>query len=117
MRRRRNRYRNSLEVSTLVRWILVVLVLGGLASSFVYIKNQHIARGNLKKIIEVEIAQLEREIETIELRYATMMDRVVIHRKLQFTGSGLRKIDPRMVEYLETLPPDTALAVDSANGR
>ncbi|MFV1994002.1 MAG: hypothetical protein ACC661_01100 [Verrucomicrobiales bacterium] len=101
----------------MIRWVLVVLVLGASASSYVYIKNQHVARGNQKKAIEVDIARLEREIETIELRYASMMDRVVIHRKLQFTGSGLRKIDPRMVEYLEELAPVTALAADSQGGR
>lgn len=113
MRSRKNRYKNSLGLSVLLRWTTVVILLGIMASSYVYIKNQHVAKSDRKKAFEDEIVQLEREIETIELKLASMMDRSTIHRKLQFTGSTLRKIDPRIVEHIEEPDLTRAYAVDT----
>ncbi len=101
MRRKRNRYKNSLNLSALVRWVSLVALLGIMATSYVYIKNQHVSKSDRKKNFEEEIKQLEREIETIELKLASRMDRPNIHRALQFAGSELSKIDPHVVEHIE----------------
>jgi hypothetical protein len=112
MARKRNRYRNSLGVSALVRCIAIVVVLGITGSSYVYIKNQHVAKSDRKRALESEIVELGREIETIELRYAAMMDRVAIQRKLDFTGSSLQKIEPQTVEKIPLPDAVPACAVD-----
>lgn len=100
-----------------MRWILVVVVLGITGSSYVYIKNQHVAKSDRKKALEEEINQVEREIETIELRYASMMDRVAVQRKLEFTGSSLRKIDPGVVQKIVNRDTPAAYAVDTPRDR
>ena len=110
MRRRKNRYRNSLRVSGLLRWLLVVAVLVGIALSYVYIKNQYVAKSDRKKELEDEISRLTTEIETLDLRIARTMDRSAIHRILHAMGSDLKKIDSSVVEHIDGSPQ----AVDDA---
>lgn len=110
MRRRKNRYRNSLRVSGLLRWLLVVAVLVGIALSYVYIKNQYVAKSDRKKELEEEISRLTTEIETLDLRIARTMDRAAIHRILHAMGSDLKKIDSSVVEHIDGSPQ----AVDDA---
>lgn len=117
MVRKRNRYKNSLGVFGLIRWVLVVTILGITGSSYVYIKNQHVVKSNLKKSLEEEIKALDREIETTELRSASMMDRVAIQRKLDFTGSNLRKINPMVVERIIVPDQSPAYAVEHRSER
>jgi hypothetical protein len=110
MRRRKNRYRNSLRVPGLLRWLLVVAVLVGIALSYVYIKNQYVAKSDRKKELEDEISRLTTEIETLDLRIARTMDRAAIHRILHAMGSDLKKIDSSVVEHIDGSPQ----AVDDA---
>lgn len=101
----------------LVRWISAVVVLGITGSSYVYIKNQYVAKSDRKKALEVEITELGRQIETIELRYASMMDRVAIQRKLDFTGSSLEKIESLIVEKITVSDSAPVYAVDTQGDR
>jgi hypothetical protein len=101
MRRRKNRYQNSLRVPGLMRWFLVVAVLGGMALSYVYIKNQYVSKSDRKKDLEVEVSRLMTEIETLDLRIARTMDRAAIHRILHAMGSDLKKIDSTVVEHID----------------
>ena len=117
MVRKRNRYKNSLGVFGLIRWVLVVTIFGITGSSYVYIKNQHVVKSDLKKALEEELETLDREIETAELRSASMMDRVAIQRKLDFTGSSLRKISPMVVERIIVADKSTAYAVETQRDR
>jgi len=117
MARKRNRYKNSLGVSGLIRWILVVTILGITGSSYVYIKNQHVVMGDLKKALEEEIKTLDREIEATELRSATRMDRGALQLRLDFMGSNLRKINPMVVERIIVPDQSPAYAVETPRDR
>jgi hypothetical protein len=101
MRRRKNRYRNSLRVPGLLRWVLVVTVLVGIALSYVYIKNQYVAKSDRKKELEDETVRLLTEVETLDLRIARTMDRAAIHRILHAMGSDLKKIESGVVERID----------------
>jgi hypothetical protein len=117
MARRRNRYKNALGVSSLVRWISIAAVLGVTGSSYVYIKNQYVAKSDSKKFIEEEIKRFDREIEAEELRVARMESRDALQRKLDFTGSSLKKITPPVVERISGPDQSQAYAVETQGGR
>ncbi|MEM8954868.1 MAG: hypothetical protein AAGD22_12010 [Verrucomicrobiota bacterium] len=104
MGRRKNRYRNSLRVPGLMRWLLVVTVLVVVALSYVYMKNQYVAKSDRKKELEDETARLRVEIETLDLRIARTMDRAAIHRILHAMGSDLKRIDSSIVEHIDGTP-------------
>ncbi len=117
MARRRNRYKNSLGVPAIVRWISIATVLGITGSSYVYIKNQHVATSDRKKAIEEEIKRLDREIEADELRVAGLEAREALQRKLDFSGSNLKKITPPVVERISGPDHPQAYAIDTQGGR
>lgn len=101
----------------MVRWISIATILGITGSSYVYIKNQHVAKSERKKAIEEEIDRLDREIEAEELRVAGMEAREALQRKLDFTGSNLKKITPPVVERISGPEHPQAYAVDTQGVR
>ena len=101
----------------MMRWISAATLLGVTGTSYVYIKNQYVAKSDRKKALEEEIKRLDREIEDAELRSAAMMDRVVIQRKLDFQGSSLKKINSSVVERISGPEPTQAFAVETQGGR
>ena len=101
----------------MARWISIAIILGITGSSYVYIKNQHVAKSERKKAIEEEIDMLDRKIEAEELRVAGMEARDALQRKLDFTGSNLKKITPPIVERISGPDHPQAYAVDTQGVR
>ena len=101
----------------MVRWISIATVLGITGSSYVYIKNQHVAKSERKKAIEEEIKKLDREIETEELRVASREARDVLQHRLNIIGSNLKKITPPIIERISGLDHPQAYAVDTQGAR
>lgn len=94
---KRNRYRNPVRIGTVLRiafvGILIVVIGGGL----VFLRNQHVKKGDLIRQVEDEIVELDHERQLWELRVATAKDRIELSRRLRWMGSDLRPIDPARV--------------------
>jgi hypothetical protein len=105
---KRNRYKNRVGGIVILRLILA----GGLSlatgAGFVYMRNEHVLRGNEIGAVEKQIASLDQEIELWELRIAAVRDRQELSRRLRWVQSDLADIDVSKVIEIE--PTATAAA-------
>ena len=92
-----NQYQNSLQFASMVRWVFLLAVFGALGASFVYVRNRHVAKGDEIRAHEYVIRDMDREIELLELRLASLMDRNELARQLYRHDSILREIDTSQV--------------------
>ena len=100
----RNRYRNPIRFAPIARAVMVCLLLGVVGGTFVFLRNQHVTRGDQIRSVEVEIAELDNEIQLLELRIAGAKDRVELTRRLEWMGSDLKPVDPSRILKIEASP-------------
>jgi hypothetical protein len=105
---KRNRYKN--RVGGLV--VLRIILAGGLSlatgAGFVYMRNEHVLRGNEIGAVEKQISALDQEIELWELRIAAVRDRQELARRLRWVQSDLADIDVSKVIEIEPVVPAEA---------
>ena len=89
----RKKYRRSLQVHGLVRLVLLGVVAAVVAGAFVITKNRQHSLANGKSALEAEILSLDKQIDTLDLRIAAMIDREAIARRLADFGDQLVKIE------------------------
>ena len=92
-----NQYQNSLQFASMVRWVFLLAVFGALGASFVYVRNRHVAKGDEIRAHEYVIRDMDRDIELLELRIASLMDRNELARQLYRHDSDLREIETTRV--------------------
>ena len=80
-------------MSSLVRLILLGAVVAIVAGAFVVVKNRQHSLANQKSDLEGEISSIGKQIETLELRIAAMIDRDAIAARLGDMSTGLVKIE------------------------
>ncbi|MEM1294969.1 MAG: hypothetical protein AAGH89_06355 [Verrucomicrobiota bacterium] len=80
----------------LLFWVMLVAVVGMLATSYVYLRNLHVQKGNEIRDWEAKISQLNAEIELYEVRIARLMTRESLKANLD-PKSGLVPINPATV--------------------
>ena len=102
---KRNRYKNRVGSVYIVRLVLAGVLLLGTGAGFVYVRNEHVLRGNEIGEVEKEIAALDREIELWELRIAAVRDRPELSRRLRWVQSDLADIDSSKI--IEIVPDRT----------
>lgn len=88
--------KQAFGVAKLVYWTVLVAVVGMLATSYVYLRNLHVQKGNEIRDWENRIAQLNSEIELYEVRIARLMTRENLEAKLD-PNSGLVPINPAKI--------------------
>jgi hypothetical protein len=93
MNKSRKIYRRSLQVRGLIRLVLLGAVVAVVAGTFVVVKNRQHSLANQKSQLETEIASIDKQIETLDLRIAAMIDRDAIAARLPDMGDGLVKIE------------------------
>jgi hypothetical protein len=98
---KRNRYRNPVRFAAVFRVVFICLLLGTVAGAFVFLRNQHIKRGDEIRTVEMEIAELDNEMQLWELRIAGAKDRTELAKRLKWMGSDLQPIDPGKILKLE----------------
>jgi hypothetical protein len=85
---------------------------GGLSlatgAGFVYMRNEHVLRGNEIGAVEKQISALDQEIELWELRIAAVRDRQELARRLRWVQSDLGDIDVSKVIEIEPAAPAEA---------
>tara|TARA_R110002096_G_scaffold179153_1_gene356118 strand:+ start:30289 stop:30639 length:351 start_codon:yes stop_codon:yes gene_type:complete len=86
----------GIGTSKLVAWLGLAAVIGLLATSYVYLRNLHVQKGNEIRDWEEKISQLDAEIELYEVRIARLMTRESLEAGLD-PNSGLIPIDPAKV--------------------
>lgn len=105
---KRNRYKNRIGAILVVRIALSVALLLATGAGFVFVRNDHVLRGNEIGAVEKEIGLLEQEIELWELRIAAVRDRHELSRRLRWVQSDLKDIDVSKV--IEIAPKGSGVA-------
>ena len=95
MNKSRKIYRRSLQVSGIARLVVLGIIASVVAGTFVNVKNRQHTLANKKGEIESEITSINKQIETLDLRIAAMIDRDAIASRLRDSASsnGLVKIE------------------------
>ena len=97
-----NRYRNPVRAAVVLRVVFFALLAGMAGGSFVFVRNQHIKKGDEIRQVEMDIAELDQEMQLWEIRIAGARDRIELARRLKWLGSDLRPIDPSRVLKIDS---------------
>jgi len=102
--RPRNRYRNSLGLSTITAILIVVASLALVGLGIVVNKNRVRALGEEQRKVEAEMRLLNTEISALKNRIETMLTRDRVQPRLTSSGTLLRPITKQAILFLKPLP-------------
>ncbi len=105
---KKNRYKNRVGGLVILRILLAGALLLATGAGFVYMRNDHVLRGNEIGAVEKQISALDQEIELWELRIAAVRDRQELSRRLRWVQSDLADIDVSKVIEIEPATPSEA---------
>ena len=108
--RPRNRYRNSLGLSTITAILIVVASLALVGLGIVVSKNRVRALGEEQRKVEAEMRLLNAEILALNNRIETMLTRDRVQPRLTSSGTLLRPITKHSILFLKPLPVQPAKA-------
>ena len=89
MNKKRKKYQRRLKVGSLLSIVVVGALVGIIACAFVIIKNAHVERSDLRRLLISEIKLLEKKVQTVELRVETLRDRRALAGALKDSGTKL----------------------------
>lgn len=112
--RPRNRYRNSLGLSTITAILIVVASLALVGLGIVVSKNRVRAIGEEQRKVEAEMRLLNAEILALNNRIETMLTRDRVQPRLTNAGTLLRPITKHGILLLKPLPEVPAKAAATA---
>lgn len=112
--RPRNRYRNSLGLSTITAILIVVASLALVGLGIVVSKNRVRAIGEEQRKVEAEMRLLNAEILALNNRIETMLTRDRVQPRLTNAGTLLRPITKHGILLLKPLPEAPAKAAATA---
>ncbi|OYW74412.1 MAG: hypothetical protein B7Z37_17895 [Verrucomicrobia bacterium 12-59-8] len=112
--RTRNRYRNSLGLSTITAILIVVASLALVGLGIVVSKNRVRALGEEQRKVEAEMRLLNTEILALNNRIETMLTRDRVQPRLTNAGTLLRPITKHGILLLKPLPEQPAKAAAPA---
>ncbi len=112
--RQRNRYRNSLGLSTITAILIVVASLALVGLGIVVSKNRVRAIGEDQRKVEAEMRLLNAEILALNNRIETMLTRDRVQPRLTNAGTLLRPITKHGILLLKPLPEAPAKAAATA---
>ena len=112
--RQRNRYRNSLGLSTITAILIVVASLALVGLGIVVSKNRVRAIGEDQRKVEAEMRLLNAEILAMNNRIETLLTRDRVQPRLTNAGTLLRPITKHGILLLKPLPEAPAKAVAMA---
>ncbi len=108
--RTRNRYRNSLGLSTITAILIVVASLALVGLGIVVSKNRVRALGEEQRKVEADMRLLNAEILALNNRIETMLTRDRVQPRLTNAGTLLRPITKHGILLLKPLPEQPAKA-------
>ena len=100
---KRNRYRNRVRPITICRLVVAGLLLLATGAGFVLVRNEHVIFGYEIRGLEDQVAELDLEIEMLELRIAGVKGRQELSRRLRRVKSDLSEIE--MSQVIEVKAP------------
>ena len=112
--RQRNRYRNSLGLSTITAILIVVASLALVGLGIVVSKNRVRAIGEDQRKVEAEMRLLNAEILALNNRIETMLTRDRVQPRLTNAGTLLRPITKHGILLLKPLSEAPAKAAATA---
>ncbi len=114
MAKNQKRYHRRLDVGSICSLLLLAGGVAVVACGFVGIKNAHVARGDLRVTLEKNIALMEKEVGSIDLRISELCDRRELAIRLRKHESNLVPIIRS--EELHGLPASLPQALALASG-
>ena len=99
MKKKRD-YQNQLRLGVLAKLLLLLAVVCGIASAYVYVRNLHIQKSDFVRTAESKKTNLKAEIQMYELRIAALLDRPALESRLEENGSDLRSIERASLEVV-----------------
>jgi hypothetical protein len=106
---RRPAYRNRLSVASLTAATLLCVTLASAFVAFVVSRNRLAALADEQRRVEQEIALYHQEIQALEKRIDTSLNRDKVHERLTAGGTFLKPIEPATIISLARLEPAQAL--------
>ena len=92
MRRQQNKYRNRLGPTATGYMVLVGVIITVIGSAYVYVKNQHLAREDIKRTIQEDILRFNAESDQLQSRIDARLSRSQIYETLNLRKSPLERI-------------------------
>lgn len=87
----RKRHSNTLQVGSLLKWVVAAFFLGVVGLSYVYLSNQMHTRGNEIRKLEAELSNLKVLNEEAQAAIVRLSSRTVLQRRL---NDGFIKMIP-----------------------
>jgi hypothetical protein len=94
---RRPAYRNRISVASLTAAALLCATLASAFIAFVVSRNRLSALADEQRRVEHQIALFHQEIQTLEKRIDTSLNRDKVHERLTAGGTYLKPIEPASI--------------------
>ena len=108
MNTNRRKQVNPVQLSSLIRWLLVAAFIGASGLFFVYIKNQQFALAEATRQVERRIANVRSQNETLLLRVTELSSRGALQRRITDGFITVKPIQDNVIARLT--PPAQAQA-------
>ena len=108
MNTNRRKQVNPVQMSSLIRWLLVAAFIGASGLFFVYIKNQQFALAEETRQVERRIANVRSQNETLLARVTELSSRRVLQQRITEGFISMKPIQDNVIARLT--PPAQAQA-------
>ena len=108
MNTNRRKQVNPVQLSSLIRWLLVAAFIGASGLFFVYIKNQQFALAEETRQVERRIANVRSQNETLLARVTELSSRRVLQQRIAEGFISMKPIQDNVIARLT--PPAQAQA-------
>jgi cell division protein FtsL len=109
MNANRRKQINPVQLSSLIRWLLVAVIVGAGGLFYVYIKNQQFALAEEFRQVERRIANVRTQNETLLARVTELSSRRVLQQRI---AEGFISMKPIQDNVIARLTPPTQATAD-----
>ena len=113
MSRNRRKNVNNIRIATCVWWMVVFVGLGVIGLSFVSIKNQTIAFGDQRRVLERQLRDLTEQNRTLSSQVTALTSRSSLQKQLNSGFIKLVEIDPIQIVRLNNSDIQQTMVADA----
>ncbi len=111
MSRNRRKNANTVRVATFVWWLVVFIGLSVLGLSYVSIKNQTIAFGDQRRVLERQLRDLTEQNRALGSQMTALTSRSALQKQLNSGFIKLVEINPMQIVRLNAFGTSEATAI------
>lgn len=113
MSRNRRKNANTVRVATFFWWLMVFIGLSVLGLSYVSIKNQTIAFGDQRRVLERQLRDLTEQNRALGSQVTALTSRSALQKQLNSGFIKLVEIDPMQIVRLNNSGSQQAIVADA----